>query len=155
MKRFLICVVAIALGLCAMSVSRADDSHNYNGSFCKPCLGSGSGLVEYTPTGIKNVSGKSLWVNCPVLVDEISSTAGTSENFVVWTANKPTDVLQCWFYSTINGGDYLRETKYGYRTGSGWLFLPTLSGDSKQGTFCMQCYVPSQGKLNLIRVTEK
>ena len=155
MKRFACCIIAIILGVWYAGVCNAEDAHNYNGSFCKPSHGSESGLVEYTPTGIKNVSGRALWINCPVSVDEVSSTKGTSENFVTWTASKSSDRLQCWFSSTINGGDSIREYKYNARGDSGWLMIPTLSGDSVQGTFCMECLVPDQGKLHLIRVTER
>lgn len=154
MKRILaLTVAALALTTLAGSAA-AENGHAYNGSYCKSYYGSQAANLYHQHNGTRNVSTAGTYISCPVLVDEIAQTTGTTQVWVYWTAAAATDTMSCSLFS-MNGSGTIRESKFASKTGTGWFAIPNLTTDDYWGSYSMYCYLPKSGNVNTVWLGEK
>lgn len=142
-----------ALGFLAMSgnVFAGENGHAYNGSYCNNYFGSEATQFNHQWDGIRNISAASRYVSCPVIVDEIANTSGTTQVWVHWTG---AGTLSCYLNSK-NGSGTNRQTQSNSRVNTGWLSIPNITSDDYWGSYSMYCYLPASGTLNTVWVGEK
>jgi hypothetical protein len=79
MKRTLstaLAIVSIVMFAGIVGTSAADDGKNYHGSHCKAYYGTEAADFVHDVTGIRNVSGQTRAIFCPILVDAVEDTDG-------------------------------------------------------------------------------
>jgi hypothetical protein len=140
------------IGLLALSGNAfATDAKAYNGTGCDNYFAADSAQFNHQNDGIKNISGAGRYVSCPIVVDEIASTAGTQAVYVRWAG---TGSFSCTLLNyDING--VLKQYKTASRSGSGWLTMPNLTADDYWGNYSMWCYLPAGGVLQTYWIDEK
>lgn len=129
----------------------AENGHAYNGSFCDNYYGSQVGNFNHQHNGIRNNTNSGRYVSCPVIVDEIAKTTGTTR---VWLYYSGSGKISCSMFSK-NGNGTTRQSKTGSRTNSGWFSIPAITSDNYWGSYSMYCYLPPKGILKTIWVGEK
>ena len=144
--------VLAAVGLLAMAGNAvAGNGHSYNGSYCDNWTAGESEHFLKSMAGIVNLSNRSHGISCPILVDEVGTTTGTSSVWVHFTANGD---VGCVLYS-LNGNGTIRQSTLNFRTNTGWVNMPNITSDSSWGSYTMYCWLPPYGTLNTIRIIEK
>ncbi len=124
----------------------AENAHAYNGSYCTNYLASDATDVAHQYNGIRNTTGSSLYVTCPVAVDEIAVTSGTSR---VWVHYSGSGTVNCNLYS-MNGNGSINQSRSGSRSGTGWLSIPNLTSEDYWGSSVIYCSVPAYGVINTV-----
>jgi hypothetical protein len=151
-------VLAIALAVLALATltgsAAAENGHAYNGSYCKPYFGNTAANFYHQYNGTYNATNSGQYVSCPVLVDEIANTTGTTQVWLYWTASASTDAISCSLYS-LNGDGTARQAQSASKTGTGWFSIPNLTSDDYWGSYSMYCYLPKFSNLNTIWLGEK
>jgi hypothetical protein len=140
--------------MAATTAAGAENGHTYHGTSCKAMDPSVSGFLLYATQGIYNNGSGSYWVACPILVDEVSATGGTTRVQVHWTANAAGDTMNCQLFSMSGEGTILQFLQ-GQLTGTGWLTLPNITSDDPNGSYALFCNLPRLGFLNTIWVGEQ
>lgn len=149
--RYSIWTVLTCLGLAFVSANAsAENAHTYNGSFCKSYIDSQSGDLQ-AGTYMQNNSSSTRYVVCPVVVDEISNTGGTSRVYAHVTGSGS---FYCYLYS-MNAGGSVRQFKSANRSNTGWIYLPDITTDDYYGSYSMICTLPGRGRLDTVWVAEK
>lgn len=144
--------IAVILSM-SSATTLAENGHAYNGSFCKPYYGSQAGDFIYAHNGIYNGGSGGRYVTCPVIVDEIANTNGTTRVWVHWTAAAASDTLRCTLLSkTFNGGT--QDSHANTRTNTGWMYLD-VNSDDFWGSYNMYCYLPQRGRIATLWVGEQ
>jgi hypothetical protein len=153
-SRLLPCVLA-ALALVTLAGSAAaENGHAYNGSYCNAYFGSQAANFYHQYNGTYNASTAGTYISCPVLVDEIANTTGTTQVWVHWTANAAADTISCYLFS-MNGNGTIRQSQGAGKAGSGWFGISNLTTDDYWGSYSMYCYLPRYGNINTIWLGEK
>ena len=153
-------VLAIALATLALATlagsATAENAHTYSGSYCKAYVGSQEADLIHAFTGTYNAASAARFITCPVLVDEVSNTDGTTQVWVHWTANvnAPNDTITCGLTSLDEKGLF-RQGQNATRTGTGRLVLPNVTNDDPSGSYFLLCVLPSAGTINTIYLGEK
>jgi hypothetical protein len=129
----------------------AENGHAYNGSYCDNYYGSQASAFDHQFNGIRNASGAYAYVSCPVVVDEIDNTAGTTQ---IWVHYTGTGTISCSFFS-MNGNGTIRQSQSASRVNTGWFSIPNITTDDYWGSYSMYCGLPANGVLNTIWVGEK
>lgn len=145
-----------ALGLLTMSSNAfANDTHGYNGSYCKAYYGSQAAKFDHLEEGIRNNADYYLMVSCPVLANSVYNTSGTAQVYVHWTGRSSGTVgtVSCFLYSR-NGNGTPRESKSASRSSTGWLYIANLTSDDVYGSYSMVCGLPARSTLNTIFLEE-
>jgi hypothetical protein len=141
-----------AVGLLAMSgAAMALNQSSYNGSYCSSYFASDAGSFARNLYGIYNRTSKDLWVSCPVIVDEVVNTTGTSTTNVYYSGR---GTIYCRLYSLNYNGRVRQSTSY-TRSGTGWLYIPGLTSDDGLGSYKILCRLPGYGMINTIRLNER
>ena len=144
--------ILAAVGLLAMAGNAvAGNGHSYNGSYCDNYFTFDSDRFHKTMTGITNAYNDQRVISCPILVDEVGTTTGTSS---IWVHFTGIGRMVCAPYSNSHSGTDARST-YASRTNTGWLKVPNITGDYFLGSYSMYCQLPPGGTLNTIRIIEK
>lgn len=154
MNRMRTLALAVLMLVTLAGVAAAENGHAYNGSYCKPYYGSQAANLYHQYNGTYNASAAGTYISCPVLVDEIVNTTGTTQVWVYWTASAAADTISCSLYS-MNGNGTARQGQFGSKAGSGWLAMPNLTTDDYWGSYSMYCYLPRNGNINTIWLGEK
>lgn len=149
----LACSAALVLGTAGAlpEVANAENGHSYNGASCTAYYGSQKTLFDSYTTGIRNATNAARWVNCPVIVDEIARTTGTTRTWIHVTGKGS---FRCYLISR-NGNSGPRQSKSGARTNTGWLNIPALTTDDYWGSYSLYCQIPAYGLINTIWIGEK
>lgn len=152
MKKTTFCSIAM-IGLLAFTqhASAADNAQTFNGSYCKHYFGSQATAFNHQFNGIYNTTAGPLFVQCPLVVDEVTNTTGTNWVRLHYTGN---NTISCYLYS-MNGNGTIRQTQVGSRVGTGWFSIPNITTDDFWGTYSMRCYVPGGGTLNTVHISER
>lgn len=138
-------------GLAMMSATAsAENALTYNGSYCKPYFGQQSGNFVFA-NYLKNATSSARLVTCPVVVDEISVTSGTTRAYAHVSGN---GYYYCLLYS-VNRDGTIRQSKTATRHGTGWLYLPDITTDDYFGSYTMICNLPGYGRLDTVWIGEK
>lgn len=132
------------------SALAGENGHAYNGSYCKNYFGSQVGDFNYQTNGIRNLSSSTRYINCPVLVDEIANTSGTTRVWLHYTGN---GTVRCTLQSK-NGNGTTKQSRSGSRPGTGWFQIPNITADDFWGSYVMYCSLPAAGILNTIWLGE-
>ncbi|MDD5266434.1 MAG: hypothetical protein PHO08_04805 [Methylococcales bacterium] len=144
----------IGLGLLAISGNAfaGEDGKAYNGQGCDNYYSGDSAKFDHQYDGIKNVdSFNAHYVSCPIVVDEIANTKGTTQVYVRWSGS---GTLSCYLYSfDVNGA--VKQSQSGTLTGGGWLSIPNLNTDDYWGNYSMHCYLPAGGVLQTYWIGEQ
>lgn len=151
-----IITIACAALIALVGVAVAENSHSYNGGYCKAFFGSDTGDLSAQGQGMFNPTLSTRLITCPVLVDEISNTTGTTKVWLHWKAGAafPNDTIRCTLMSR-NGNGSPRQAKAGSRTGSGWFSIPNITSDDFWGSYTMTCQLPRMATLNTIWIGEQ
>ena len=128
----------------------ASNQHNYNGNYCSSYYPNQSNDFKRLISGLRNNTGNSRWVSCPVLVDETHKTTGTSRVYVMYTGKGP---LTCILYSLRSNGTILQHKSH--TVYQGWLELPNITVDDEFGSYTLNCNIPPYAVLNTISFREK
>jgi hypothetical protein len=157
-RMFLIVMAAlVAIAMVSPAFASDDDSKTYNGAFCKP-TSTNQGNVEYPLepfVGIRNNNGYTVPIVCPVVVDSVGNTSGTTVVKVFWTAlDDNHDRIVCAIKS-LNENGSSRQLRFASMLGSGWIKFDNISADAKEGSYVLDCQLPPSGMLNTIVITEK
>jgi hypothetical protein len=151
MKRMtLAAITGMAFATLSANTS-AENGHTYNGSQCNSFYGSQAGGFDRYGNGIVNKTGSHSLVICPVTVDEVDKTTGTTQ---IWVHYTGTGTPSCTFMS-MNGNGTVRQSKSGFRTNTGWMTIPNITSDDFWGSYSMYCGLPPNGVLNTVWVGEK
>ena len=129
----------------------ASNQHNYNGNYCSSYYPNQSNDFKRLISGLKNNTGNSRWVSCPVLVDETHKTMGTFRIGLNLTGGGK---FTCYMYSLATKGTILYSTS-GTANNTGKLFLPAISTDDEFGSYTMNCLIPPYGVINRISIKER
>ncbi len=121
MKRIGLTLLSV-LGLMMCPSAFAENAHAYSGSYCRASSGQQSGDFSYSG-GTYNRASQVRLVTCPILVDEIAKTSGTTR---VWVHFSGSGNFSCWLYSR-NANGTTRQLRIGHRTGTGWLSIPNIT----------------------------
>lgn len=148
-NRALIALFAAA-ALAVSGYATAENGHAYNGSYCDNYYGSQAGSFDHQHNGIRNALNSNAYVSCPVLVDEINVTTGTSR---VWAHYTGTGTVRCTMFSK-NGNGSTRQSVVGSRVNTGWFSIASITSDDYWGSYSMYCLLPARGVLNTIWVGE-
>ena len=124
----------------------AENGHAYNGSYCDNYFGSQADDFNHQYNGIRNKTSTTRVVSCPVLVDEIANTTGTTK---VWVHYTGTGAVSCYLFS-MNPNGSASQTRSGNRTNTGWFSIANITSDNYWGSYSMYCFIPSGGVLNTI-----
>lgn len=153
MKAFSIASLAAAalLSLSGTAHAAGENGHAYNGSYCSSYFGTQATHFNNQYNGIRNNQSSGRYVSCPVIVDEISTTTGTTRQ---WMHFAGTGKVTCTIYS-MNGPGSIRQSRTTSRVNSGWFSMPALTTDDYWGSYSMWCYLPARGTLNTIWLGEK
>jgi len=151
MKRLIFALFLISGWLGVITSVSAENGHAYNGSYCDNYYGSQAGSFNHQHNGIRNNDAAGRYVSCPVIVDEIANTNGTTRVWVHYSGN---GTVRCTMFNKNPNGS-TRQSRSGSRVNSGWFSIPTFSSDNYWGSYSMYCYLPSKGMLNTIWVGEK
>ncbi|MCH9697565.1 MAG: hypothetical protein K0U68_05630 [Gammaproteobacteria bacterium] len=143
--------ILMMTGIAFASNALAENGHAYNGSFCKSRWASQSSSINFHASGITNNSNGSRQITCPIIVDNIQNTQGTTQ---VWLHQTGSGRISCTLYSK-NGNGTTREFRAGERNGTGWFLIPNITTDDYWGTYSMVCSIPKGSILNTIWVGEK
>lgn len=145
-------ITLVGLGSLALySHAHAENGHAYNGSYCDNYYGSKVGDFNHQHNGIKNNASSGRYISCPIIVDEIAKTTGTTRVWLYYTGN---GTISCTMFSKNHDGS-TRQSRSGSRTNTGWFQIPEITSDNYWGSYSMYCYLPSHGVLNTIWVGEK
>lgn len=129
----------------------AENGHAYNGSYCDAYFGSQAGDFNHRFNGIRNNASSGRYVSCPVIVDEINNTAGTTR---VWLHYTGSGTVSCTLFSMRGNGTSL-QSKTKSRVNTGGFQIPDITSDDFWGSYSMYCLLPAKGILNTIWVGEK
>lgn len=152
MKKTILSAVAVGgLAILSQAASAADDKVAYNGSYCSEYYGSNSASFNHQYNGIHNNSASTLYVSCPVIVDEVNNVTGTNSVWIYYTG---ANTLSCTLRS-MNFNGAIRQSMSANRVGTGWLQIPNITTDDIWGSYSMYCSVPSAGTVNTIVISEK
>ncbi|MEM7250220.1 MAG: hypothetical protein AAF493_02280 [Pseudomonadota bacterium] len=145
-------IVSVFIALTSMaSAVQAENGHAYNGNHCSAWLGSQSGDFSKGPNGLRNNTPGARYVSCPVVVDEIANTTGTTRQYVYYTGN---GTIRCTLQSNNHNGTAL-QAQSASRVGTGWIFIPQITADAYWGSYAMWCLLPGYGTINTIWVGEQ
>jgi hypothetical protein len=155
MKRTIAIAIAIVACAAVAQTARAENGHNYNGSYCKAYFGGAdTDVLDHTIYGIYNSSTRTRYISCPVLVDEVANTTGTTYVWVHFRANVASDTIWCSLRS-MNGNGSVRQSMSASRTGTGWFRIANITNDDRWGSYAMYCRLPGRGRLNTIALAER
>jgi len=154
MKRALSTALAIVAFAALTGTASAENGHAYNGSYCKTYYGSQSGDFNHQYNGIVNNGTSGRYISCPVLVDEIDATTGTTRVWLNWQTPVASDTISCSLFS-MNGNGTIRQSRSASKTGSGWFAISNLTSDDFWGSYSMYCYLPRSGTLSTIWLGEQ
>jgi hypothetical protein len=155
MQRVLaIVLTALALATLAGSAT-AENGHVYHGSYCKAFSGSQAADFIHGTTGTFNRASEARFVICPVLVDEVDNTDGTTQVWVHWSANvnAPNDTITCGLNSAREDGGTAQSHTV-RKTGTGRFILPNVTSEDTSTSYFILCSLPSQGTINTIWLGE-
>jgi hypothetical protein len=107
MHRLVTFALTLVMLLTLAGAAAAENGHAYNGSYCKAYVGNQGGQLYHQYNGTYN-AGAGLYIACPVVVDEIAQTTGTTQVWVHWTAYGAGDTIGCYLYS-LNGNGTARQ----------------------------------------------
>jgi hypothetical protein len=159
-------VLSTALALVVFSViavttaAGGENGHTYNGSFCKPMGRVREGPVQeiiYNRDGIENTNSPEIPpvnIICPILVDEVEPTSGTTRVSVNWSTPNDNSELKCRLFSMTEEGKE-RQENIKEKTGSGRLTFDNINADDVEGSYVITCELPSLSKLHTIWVGEQ
>ena len=142
--RLLASIVALLCALFSFNTF-AENGHGYNGSYCTNYIATDSAKVAHQYNGLRNASTGTVYVTCPVEVDEVAVTTGTSR---VWVHYSGTGTLSCYMYA-MNGDGSTHQTKYASGT-SGWINIPNITSEDYWGSTVIWCSLPANGVINTV-----
>lgn len=143
--RLLASIVAVICTFFSVG-SYAENAHSYNGSYCTNYIATDSNKVAHQYNGLRNTSAGSLYVTCPVAVDEVAVTTGTSR---VWVHYSGTGTLSCNLYS-MNGIGSINQSKFASVTNTNWMNIPNLTSEDFWGSSVIYCNLPANGVINTV-----
>lgn len=149
MNKHWLSAAGLATMLLAGSTMAVDDRQNINGGSCDNYFAGQEGDFNHQSNGIRNTSNASRSVYCPITMDEVANTGGTTYVWVRWTG---TGTMSC----TIVGWD-VNDTSLGFQSASGpegWFSLPNITSEDTWTTYGMYCSLPAGGRLEKIAVRE-
>ena len=129
----------------------AENGHAYNGSYCNSYYGNQASYFNSQYNGIRNTTNVARYISCPVVVDEIANTSGTTRVYVHYTGS---GTIKCGLYSMYGAGA-VKQSKWASRSGTGWVYMPNLTTDDYWGSYSMHCLVPANGTVNTIWLGER
>lgn len=152
MKKLVLTSIAlVGITAFAQPVVAADNAQTFNGAYCDNYYGSQATAVNHQYNGIYNTTAAGVYVQCPLVVDEVTNVTGTNWVRLHYTGN---NTITCYLYS-MNGNGTIRQTQTGSRVGTGWFSIPNINTDDYWGTYSMHCYLPGGGTLNTVHMSEK
>ncbi len=129
----------------------AENGHAYNGSYCENYMATDAANVAHQYNGLRNTTGNNRYVTCPIAVDEIAVTTGTTQ---VWLHYTGAGTLRCTL-NAMNGNGSVRQSKSASRVGTGWVSIPNLTTEDYWGSSVIYCNLPGNGTLNTVWFGEK
>jgi hypothetical protein len=151
-KKILLTVLAVSTTLGFSLNASAIDWKSEPGAKCQAYFGNQETLInKYAGLGAYNTSAGNVWVNCPVIRDNVTNTNGTAGTWV-WINQTATQSTRCFNRSAQPSGANV-QTVNGTRTGSGWLYIrPTVS--VSLGTYDIYCSLPTRASVSTVLNTE-
>jgi len=146
MKTKLLASLYILCGAVLSQQAFAENGHAYNGSYCENYLAGTATSMAHQYNGLRNASGATQYITCPIAVDEIAVTTGTTR---VWLHYTGGGSISCTM-NAMNANGSVRQSRSNSRAGTGWLNIANLTSEDYWGSSVIYCSLPANGVLNTV-----
>jgi hypothetical protein len=144
------------LGLLVLSLAGTVQAQNYSPAFCAPADSWGNPLHSRQPSGFVNGSSSDMYVTCPIVRQNFTSTGGLW--FASVTVRNPANkITTCWIYSVDGSGNTVGADQEEIRTGALTTLIfnaPPRTSTYLEGTYSLLCKLPPGGAIKNYHIDE-